>query len=222
MTFGALKRCPSCDGQYVFNKSNYICNGNISEWAKCENIVKEPPRIPCRIPKDIDHKFLKKKFQVKPRILKYTPPSGSKFGVKKEEDLEYDNRFHYPFKSIKYDFYFRPKIKREKPPLYMMEFAVIGKTEMSKDDLKSEILKLGGKLTSKMHNKLAAVISTEKEVERMSSKMQGAKQMGIQVMTEDFLKKVATGGAIEYIKTKSICDWGTDVSIIFGCIELTL
>lgn len=112
-------------------------------------------------------------------------------------------------------FSYRPKIKREKPPLYMMEFAVIGKTEMSKDDLKSEIQKLGGKLSTKMHSKLAAVISTEKEVERMSSKMQAAMQMGIQVMTEDFLAKVATGGAVEYIKTKSICDWGTDVSIFW-------
>lgn len=95
----------------------------------------------------------------------------------------------------------------------MLEFAVIGKTEMSKEDLKSEIQKLGGKLSSKMHSKLAAVISTEAEVERMSSRMQSAMQMGIQVMTEDFLEKVATGGAIEYIKTNSICDWGTDVSI---------
>lgn len=104
----------------------------------------------------------------------------------------------------------------------MMEFLVIGKTELSKDDLKSKLQSLGGKLTSKMHKNLAAVISTAKEVERLSSKMQTAMDMGIQVMTEDFLEKVATGGAIEYIKTNSICDWGTDVSICCDRVALIL
>lgn len=46
LTFGALKPCQLCKGQYVFRNSNYICNGNSSEWAKCENVLKEPPRDP--------------------------------------------------------------------------------------------------------------------------------------------------------------------------------
>lgn len=93
----------------------------------------------------------------------------------------------------------------------MMEFFVIGKTAQSRADLKNAIQQLGGKLSTKLHEKLAAVISSEKEVERMNEKMKEAKSMGIQVITEDFMDKLDKAGAVEYIKSKSICDWGSDV-----------
>lgn len=93
----------------------------------------------------------------------------------------------------------------------MMEFFVIGKTAQSRADLKNAIQQLGGKLSTKLHDKLAAVISSEKEVERMNEKMKEAKSMGIQVITEDFMDKLDKAGAVEYIKSKSICDWGSDV-----------
>lgn len=91
LTFGALEKCPTCKGQFVFNKSNYICSGNITEWVKCENMLKEPPRKPVRMPKDIDlakYSFLNRNFKVKARALKYVPPTVSAMGVKKEEQLE--------------------------------------------------------------------------------------------------------------------------------------
>lgn len=93
----------------------------------------------------------------------------------------------------------------------MMEFFVIGKTAQSRADLKNAIQQLGGKLSTKLHDKLAAVISSEKEVERMNEKMKEAKSMGIQVITEDFMDKLDKAGAVEYIKSKSICKWGSDV-----------
>lgn len=94
----------------------------------------------------------------------------------------------------------------------MMEFFVIGKTTQLRPALKEAIQKLGGKLSTKLHDKLAAVISNAKEVERMNEKMLEAKQMGIQVIKETFVDELDKSGAIEYIKTKSICDWGSDVS----------
>lgn len=94
----------------------------------------------------------------------------------------------------------------------MMEFFIIGKTTQSRADLKDALQKLGGKLSTKLHDKLAAVISNEKEIERMNDKMQEAKSMGIQVITADFVDALDKTGAVEYIKTKSICDWGSDVS----------
>lgn len=96
-----------------------------------------------------------------------------------------------------------------------MEFCVIGKLERSKDEIKSKIEKLGGKLVSSVHEKLAAVISTENEVEKMNDKMEKAKTFGIQVVPVKFLDEVKGDNAIKYIKTQSICDWGTDVSVIF-------
>lgn len=109
-------------------------------------------------------------------------------------------------------FVFRPRVKREKPPLYGLEFVIIGETEKPKDDIKKTIQKMGGKLGTKVHEKLAAVISSQSGVERMGSRMQQAKDFGIQVVTDQFLEAVKNGGAISYITSKSICDWGTDVS----------
>lgn len=71
---------------------------------------------------------------------------------------------------------------------------------------------MGGKLVTSIHQQLAAVISNESEVEKMNEKMQKAKSLGIQVVPLKFLDDVKSGNAIKYIKTQSICDWGTDVS----------
>lgn len=101
-----------------------------------------------------------------------------------------------------------------------MEFAIIGKTKTSKNEIKIFVEKYGGKLTSTIHEKLTAVISTENEIEKMNKKMEDIKNWGIQVMPEDFLENVAKGNVVDYIKTNSICDWGTDVSIIYYCIIL--
>lgn len=42
-----------------------------------------------------------------------------------------------------------------------MEFVILGKVATPKEDLKKEIQKMGGKVTTKIHKKLAAVISTQ-------------------------------------------------------------
>lgn len=95
-----------------------------------------------------------------------------------------------------------------------MEFVIIGKTEKSKDDIKLIIQKMGGKLGTKIHEKVTAIISNDDEVMRMGSRMAEAKELGIQVVPEDFLDDAKNGGAVSYIISKSLCDWGTDVSRI--------
>lgn len=92
-----------------------------------------------------------------------------------------------------------------------MEFGVIGRFDRSRDEIKRAIEKLGGKLVSTIHEKMAAIISDEKEVEKMNEKMEKAKSFGIQIVPLKFLDDVKTGNAIKYIKTQSLCDWGTDV-----------
>lgn len=73
--------------------------------------------------------------------------------------------------------------------------------------LKGEILKLGGKVGTKITNLFAAIISIPAEVERMCSRMQEAKDMQIQVVPEDYFENAKAGGEISYITSKSICDW---------------
>ncbi|KAI8114751.1 Poly [ADP-ribose] polymerase [Lucilia cuprina] len=43
LTFGAILPCPECKGrQLLFQKSGYLCNGQLTEWTKCTNLIKEP------------------------------------------------------------------------------------------------------------------------------------------------------------------------------------
>ncbi|KXJ68804.1 hypothetical protein RP20_CCG001602 [Aedes albopictus] len=196
LTFGALKPCPKCKGQYVLQKSAYMCEGNLTEWVKCLHTDTKPPRVPTKVPSEIKKAFPfleKYKSVVSDRVIKYVPPSLSTTmkKVKKEETQ-------------------KPKIKREKPPLYELQFVIIGKTATPKDELKEKILKLGGKVGTKITNTTAAIISTPDEVERMGSRMQEAKDLQIQVVPEDFLEDAKSGGALSYITSKSICDWGSD------------
>lgn len=107
-------------------------------------------------------------------------------------------------------------MKREKPPLYNMEFVIIGKTEKSKDDIKKIIQKMGGKLGTKIHEKIAAIISTEEEVTRLGHRMREAKEFGIQVVPEHFLDDAKAGNAVSFIISQTLCDWGTDVSLNFN------
>lgn len=67
-----------------------MCTGNASAWSKCENILKEPPREPARVPSHLktEYSFLNKKFSVKNRATKYVAPTVSNLSVKKEESLE--------------------------------------------------------------------------------------------------------------------------------------
>ena len=91
-----------------------------------------------------------------------------------------------------------------------MEFVILGKTTKSKDELKKEIQRLGGKLITRISDKLAAVISTPEEVEKMGKRMEEVKKSDIQVVSEDFLEEAKDGDAIALISKKSICSWGSD------------
>ena len=89
LAFGKLQPCEVCKtGQFVFGKGGYVCKGDLSEWSKCNAIVKEPKRAPCRVPKDIadTYPFLKKyKYVKRVRIFKEVNLV-DKLTVKKEED----------------------------------------------------------------------------------------------------------------------------------------
>lgn len=98
-----------------------------------------------------------------------------------------------------------------------MEFAIVGiNLTRPRNEIERMIKKLGGKVVPNIHHKLAAVISNEDEVRRMSEPILAAKLHGIQVLTGAFLTEVAELNIdpILYILSQSICDWGGDVSEI--------
>lgn len=201
MIFGALKPCPKCQGQLAFSNVGYKCTGNLSEWVACENVTREPERTKCVLPTSIQkaHDFLGKyKSSVGTRAIQYVPPSGKEYGAagpSRHKKLEEG-----------------PRVKRDRPPLYCMEFVILGSTKKDKEDLKKAIGQMGGKVGTKIHERIAAIISNPHEVEKFGSRMQQAKDHGIQVVAEDFVDAIEKqkGGALEYIQAQSICDWGTD------------
>ncbi|XP_050082523.1 poly [ADP-ribose] polymerase [Anopheles aquasalis] len=201
ITFGALERCSKCGGQFALQKSAYVCEGNLTEWTKCMHAEKVPARKKTKIPSDIksEYAFLKSyKSVVSDRLIRYVPPSVSTVTtkLKKEEDVASEVK--------------EPKVKREKPPLYNMEFVILGKTATPKDKLKLKIQKMGGKVVTKITNHTAAIISTPEEVDGMSKRMEEAKEFQIQVVPEEFLEDAKTGNALSFITSRALCDWGSD------------
>ncbi|XP_014489527.1 PREDICTED: poly [ADP-ribose] polymerase [Dinoponera quadriceps] len=197
--FGALEPCPKCKGQFIYNSGlGYKCTGNITEWTKCEYVTQEPKRKKCEIPIDMKEDFPIKayKSKIKKRLFKVTAPSSSG-SVKKEED------------SVD-----GPKVQGKPRPLKNMQFVIVGRTEKDKEELKREILLLGGTVGTKIHNELAAVISIPKEVEKMNKRMQEVKSFDIQVITEDFVEeaKEYTEAPIMLLKKKTISSWGSDIN----------
>lgn len=102
ITYGALGPCDRCkNGKFIFGNSAYLCTGDLSEWAKCDNIVKEPKRVAIKIPKAIKdaHPFLNKRFKVQTRAVKYVPPVpvfASKAKKEEADDVdEYVNVFRF-------------------------------------------------------------------------------------------------------------------------------
>lgn len=93
-----------------------------------------------------------------------------------------------------------------------MEFVIIGSLIMTKKEIERTIKKMGGKFGHRIHDKLAAIISTQEEVQKMDQLMKQAKECNIQVVSENFLKEIIDTDPILYIISRSICDWGGDVS----------
>lgn len=57
LSFGALDKCEKCKdfeqgecATFVLGNLGYVCTGNFSSWAKCDNVLTEPKRFPVRIP----------------------------------------------------------------------------------------------------------------------------------------------------------------------------
>jgi poly [ADP-ribose] polymerase 1 len=197
LTFGAIKKCSKCNkGDLIFSKFGYKCNGNLDEWTACDNFQEKPTRVLCKIPSKLKGKgnsfFSKYKSKIEDRAVR----PNTLQNVKKDKSDE---------KRV-------AKVSREREPLYKMEVVVLN-IDKPKEDLKAKITKLGGKLTTKIHEGTAVVISTPNEVEKMGKRMEMVELHAIQVVPYSFLdavKKCTYNEAIEKIKSMAICDWGKD------------
>lgn len=96
-----------------------------------------------------------------------------------------------------------------------MEFVLVGTFKKSRSALERLIRKLGGKVAIEVHNRVAAIISTVSDCEKMGNQMIEAQNHDIQVVSEEFLDEIQAPGAdpILHIISNAICDWGGDVSV---------
>ncbi|XP_077279950.1 poly-(ADP-ribose) polymerase isoform X2 [Temnothorax americanus] len=201
--FGALQPCPKCGGQFIYNSGlGYKCTGNATEWTKCEYVTQDPKRKKCEIPSDLKDDFPVRSYKskVQKRVFKLTVPSSSS-SIKKEGD-ETDG----------------PKVQGKPRPLNNMQFVIIGRTQKDKEELKKEIQLLGGTVVTKIHRELAAAISNENEVKKMTKRMEDVKSRDIQVITEDFIEeaKEYTDAPVMLLKKKTISSWGGDIAARLG------
>lgn len=88
MAFGVLEKCPKCkNGQLVLEKAGYMCQGQLTEWVKCQNVVADPKRMPFKVPVELkeEYSFLNKyKYVPRTRAINFVPSTSA---VKKEEDV---------------------------------------------------------------------------------------------------------------------------------------
>lgn len=127
----------------LFAKYGYKCNGTLDEWTPCDNFEEKPARVKCKLPSDLkkkdDNFFGKYKSKVEDRAVR-----PNLLGNVKKKDEEGQKREY--------------KVKREKEPLYGFHIVIIGETKTPKDELKKKITKLGGKVVTKLQEKIALVI----------------------------------------------------------------
>lgn len=196
LTFGAIVKCENClNGDMVFAKHGYKCNGMLDEWTECGNFSDKPMRMKCKIP-DALKKSNKENFF-------------SNFKAQKVQDRAVRPFVKFELPSNAYGI----KVQRKREPLYNMFVVPVGTMSIGRAEIKAKVERLGGKLITKLQEKIAVVISTEQEVAKMNKRMQLVKSFNIQVVPESFLDSVANGSpndTIELIKSMSICDWGSD------------
>ncbi|XP_011308727.1 poly [ADP-ribose] polymerase [Fopius arisanus] len=196
MIFGAVKPCKKCSGACNFVSGvGYKCKGDLTEWTKCEEVTQDPERVKFKIPDDIRESIpflLEFKPKVERRILRITGPSTSS-EVKKEETSG-------------------PLVNRGPLPLKGMEFFIAGKGTKTKEDLRKEIMVLGGQVVSRVHENLAAVIADKKAFTKGGKAFDNAESFRIQVVTEDFVDEAKdyTTAPISLITQKNIASWGDD------------
>ncbi|XP_012722785.2 poly [ADP-ribose] polymerase 1 [Fundulus heteroclitus] len=206
MAFGALEACKECQGQLVFKGDSYYCKGDISAWTKCVFKTKTPSRKDWVIPKEFNEvPFLKKfKFKRQDRVYPKEAPAQSLKPVKGETPASASSA---PTERL-------PEAAPSDKPLTGMKLLAVGKLSKNKDDLKAAVEELGGKITGTA-NKASLCVSSKKEVEKMSKKMEEVRDAGVRVVSEDFLADIKSSGKAlqELVSLHAISPWGAEVKV---------
>ncbi|XP_055492366.1 poly [ADP-ribose] polymerase 1 [Leucoraja erinacea] len=191
MAFGALQPCGQCQGQMVLKDDAYTCTGNITAWTKCSFTTQSPQCKDWITPKEFHCvAYLKKfKFKRQGRIFPPEPPAADC----RPGDTDTPSA-------------------AAGPPLTNLKVLLVGKLSKNKEELKSLVEEMGGKTTTSA-NKAQLCVSSQKEVDKMSKKMEEVKAASVRVVSEDFLLDLRSGkGLPDLLSAHAISPWGAEVS----------
>ncbi|XP_032694743.1 poly [ADP-ribose] polymerase 1 isoform X2 [Lontra canadensis] len=198
MVFGALLPCEECSGQLVFKSDAYYCTGDVTAWTKCMVKTQTPSRKDWVTPKEFREISYLKKLKIKKQDRIFPPETSAPVVAAPPSTASAPagvNSSTLPDK-----------------PLSNMKILTLGKLARNKDEVKAMIEKLGGKLTGTA-NKASLCISTKKEVDKMSRKMEEVREAGIRVVSEDFLCDVSssTRSLPDLLSAHLLAPWGAEV-----------
>uniref|UniRef100_A0A673I3M8 Poly [ADP-ribose] polymerase n=1 Tax=Sinocyclocheilus rhinocerous TaxID=307959 RepID=A0A673I3M8_9TELE len=210
MAFGSLKSCETCKGQLVFKSDAYYCTGDISAWTKCVFKTQTPDRKDWVTPKEFSEiPFLKKfKFQRQDRVFpKDAPPAAP---TPSSAAATVSSAAPSASAAASNNLTEVPADK----PLTGLKLLAVGKLSKNKDELKNAVEELGGKITGSA-NKAALCLSSKKEIEKMSKKMEEVRDAGVRVVAEGFLTDIKESGKAlqELISLHAISPWGAEVKV---------
>lgn len=198
MTFGALVPCKECkNGQFYYKTGGYTCSGDLTEWTKCSNTTLNPERKPFKVPKGMaeDFDFLKSyKYVARQRVINVIQPTPAA-KPKSEAAVKVKTEVTEAVKG---------------PPLKGVVFLLDSKLDRSKEEITKDIEDLGGKVSSRMSEKVAAFISTKGRVKAMDSKMEKAEDLKIPVVPLDILDEFKSDSGLNaafLINKKNIAPW---------------
>ncbi|XP_072912212.1 poly [ADP-ribose] polymerase 1 isoform X2 [Hemitrygon akajei] len=189
MAFGALQPCTECQGQLVLKDSAYVCTGNITAWTKCSFSTQVPLCKDWVIPKEFHSiAYLKKfKFKRQNRVFAPAPPAAESSPTDAPSAVT-------------------------GPPLTNLKVILLGKFSKGKDELKSLVEELGGKTTNSA-SKAQLCVSSQKEVDKMTKKMEEVKEANVRVVSEDFLIDLKSGKSLQDLfSVHGISSWGAEVN----------
>ncbi|XP_064402675.1 poly [ADP-ribose] polymerase 1-like isoform X3 [Halichondria panicea] len=203
MVFGALQPCSVCEsGQLVARSHTYQCTGNMSAWTKCINTTDDPSRTKWIIPESLKEiPFLSKyKYKARKRVFSKdsTPSQSQSFTMDASMDTTDGPGPSQPSDSK----------KTVEVPLKGFTVIIIGRLSQSKPKLTQLIESLGGRVVSKVTDNTTICISSEAELEKMSSRMVEVEDSDVPVVSEDYLEEAGKGAALLKIPSHTISDWG--------------
>ena len=180
LLFGAPASCPQCkNGQLVYSDTGngYRCLGQITEWAKCEFITKEPKMKPFHIPDD-EH-FM-------------SVPVLGKYDFKKSRKRIYPQDRKLPEPTIKSEPGSSLHVTDKNKPLQMLKFVVAGRFTTPINQIRTALSDLGATIAAEVDGTVIALVASDSEVKKgtKSKNIQAAETANVDVVGEKFVSEM--------------------------------